>query len=133
LSNSSYLGSVTSPACRCPTGIAFDAFGGALNRVPAAATAFVHRDTLFLAQYTTEWPEGAAVRAVASQRAWLRRFYASMRPYASGQCYQSCVGPDLASWRRAYYGASYARLAHVKGRYDPAQVFRSPQAITPGP
>ena len=55
-------------------GIAFDAFGGALNRVPAAATAFVHRDTLFLAQYTTEWPDGAAVRAVAGQRAWLRRF-----------------------------------------------------------
>ena len=54
-------------------GIAFDAFGGALNRVPAAATAFVHRDTLFLAQYTTEWPDGAAVRAVVGQRAWLRR------------------------------------------------------------
>ncbi len=54
-------------------GIAFDAFGGALNRVPAAATAFVHRDTLFLAQYTTEWRDGAAVRAVVGQRAWLRR------------------------------------------------------------
>ena len=65
-------------------GIAFDAFGGALNRVPAAATAFVHRDTLFLAQYTTEWPDGAAARAVARQRAWLRRLYASMRPTRAG-------------------------------------------------
>jgi FAD/FMN-containing dehydrogenase len=114
-------------------GIALDAFGGALNRVPAGATAFVHRDSLFLAQYTTEWAPGAAGGLAAAQRAWLRAGHAAMRPYASGQCYQNYVDPDLADWRQAYYGANYARLAHVKGRYDPAQVFRFPQAITPGP
>jgi FAD/FMN-containing dehydrogenase len=112
-------------------GIAFDAFGGALNRVPAAATAFVHRDALFLAQYTTEWAAGAAAAAVARQHAWLQGFYASMRRYASGQCYQNYLDPGLANWRQAYYGANYPRLAQVKAAYDPAQVFRFPQGITP--
>jgi FAD/FMN-containing dehydrogenase len=112
-------------------GIAFDAFGGALNRVPAAATAFVHRDALFLAQYTTEWATGAPPAAVAHQHAWLQRFYGSMRPYASGQCYQNYLDPDLANWRQAYYGANYPRLAQVKAAHDPAQVFRFPQGITP--
>ncbi len=114
-------------------GVAFDSFGGALNRVPASATAFVHRDALFLAQYSTQWSPGAAGPGVARQHAWLREFYASMRPYASGQCYQNYIDPDLRDWRTAYYGANYARLAEVKAVYDPRQVFSFPQAITPGP
>src|SRR6185437_14090670 len=36
-------------------GVALDAFGGAINRVGASDTAFVHRDALFLAQYSTTW------------------------------------------------------------------------------
>jgi FAD/FMN-containing dehydrogenase len=114
-------------------GVALDAFGGALNRVAPDATAFVHRDALFLAQYSTEWGAGATTGQVASQHRWLRRFYASMRPYASGQCYQNYADPDLANWQQAYYGANYPRLAHVKGRYDPGQLFRFAQGITPGP
>ena len=40
-------------------GIAFDALGGAVNRVEPGATAFVHRNALFRAQYTTDWTSGA--------------------------------------------------------------------------
>src|SRR4029077_5053045 len=46
-------------------GIAFDALGGAVNRVAPGATAFVHRNALFQAQYTTTWPAGSAGAAVA--------------------------------------------------------------------
>jgi FAD/FMN-containing dehydrogenase len=112
-------------------GVAFDAFGGALNRVPAADTAFVHRDALFLAQYTTEWETGARRSRIANQHAWLRAYYTSMRPYASGQCYQNYVDPDLTGWQRAYYGRNFARLTRVKAKYDPAQVFKFPQSIPP--
>jgi FAD/FMN-containing dehydrogenase len=110
-------------------GIAFDALGGAVNRVAPAATAFVHRNALFGAQYTTDWTAGAAAGGVNRQHAWLRSFWSSMRPYASGQAYQNYIDPDLTNWRQAYYGANYARLAQIKKIYDPTRVFTFPQAV----
>ena len=110
-------------------GIAFDALGGAVNRVAPSATAFVHRNALFQAQYTTTWPVGSASAAVSRQHAWQQSFWQSMRPYASGQAYQNYIDPALADWRQAYYGANYTRLTQVKARYDPDRVFTFPQAV----
>ncbi|HEX8008613.1 MAG TPA: FAD-binding oxidoreductase [Trebonia sp.] len=110
-------------------GIAFDALGGAVNRVKPGATAFVHRNALFLAQYTTDWTNGASAAGVARQHAWLRSFWSSMRPYASGQAYQNYIDPDLTTWRQAYYGANYQRLAKIKASYDPTRLFTFPQAV----
>ena len=117
-------------------GIAFDALGGAVNRVAPGATAFVHRNALFQAQYTTTWPVGsaaavaaAAAAAVSRQHAWQQSFWQSMRPYASGQAYQNYIDPALTNWRQAYYGANYTRLTQVKARYDPDRVFTFPQAV----
>jgi FAD/FMN-containing dehydrogenase len=110
-------------------GIAFDALGGAVNRVAPGATAFVHRNALFDAQYTTTWPVGSASAAVARQRAWQQSFWQSMRPYASGQAYQNYIDPTLTNWRQAYYGANYTRLTQVKAKYDPHRLFTFPQAI----
>ncbi len=117
-------------------GVAFDAFGGAINKVSPSATAFVHRNALFLAQYSTSWTPprgakdaGAGTRPVANQLAWLRSFHAAMQPYASGQAYQNYADPDLADWQRAYYGANYPVLQRIKAAVDPANVFRFPQSI----
>jgi FAD/FMN-containing dehydrogenase len=112
--------------------IAFDAFGGAPNRVPAAATAFVHRNSLFLAQYSTSWNEGAGGAGSGRQHDWLTSFYGSLHPYASGQAYVNYQDPDLANWQTAYYGANYTRLTTVKTAYDPHQLFKFAQSIPPG-
>ncbi len=110
--------------------IAFDALGGAVNRVMPSATAFVHRDSLFLAQYSTSWRSPGSVAGIANQHAWLRSFYASLHPYASGQAYQNYVDPDLVNWQEAYYGANYPMLQQVKGTYDPDGLFSFPQAVS---
>jgi hypothetical protein len=113
-------------------GIAFDALDGAVNRVSPGATAFVHRNALFQAQYTTGWTVPASTSGgIARQRAWQRQFWQSMRPYASGQAYQNYIDPDLTNWRQAYYGSNYNQLAAIKHKYDPAGLFTFPQAITP--
>jgi FAD/FMN-containing dehydrogenase len=115
-------------------GVAFDALGGAVNRVKPGATAFVHRNALFGAQYTTDWNNGAGATGIANQENWLRKFWASMRSHASGQAYQNYIDPELTSWRTAYYGSNYNRLVGIKKKYDPTFMFKFPQAIgTPVP
>ena len=109
--------------------IAFDALGGAVNRVHPQATAFVHRDALWGTQYSTSWTAGSS-SGVDQAHAWLRSYYAQVHPHSNGQAYQNYIDPDLKNWRQAYYGANYARLARIKKRYDPTNFFNFPQSIT---
>lgn len=109
--------------------IALDALGGAVGRVRASDTAFVHRNALFLAQYIVSWPDNASATTVARHQAWLDGTHAAMRPWASGQAYQNYTDPKLRDWRRAYYGANADRLAQVKKTYDPGRLFQHPQAV----
>jgi FAD/FMN-containing dehydrogenase len=105
-----------------------DAYGGALNRPAADATAFVHRDMLFSLQYLTYFGGAAAGRA---SRQWINGVWRALRPFASGQAYQNYIDPQLAGWRRAYYGSNLARLRAVKKQVDPDFMFRFRQAIEP--
>jgi FAD/FMN-containing dehydrogenase len=112
-------------------GISLDAMGGAMNRVDPGATAFVHRNALFVAQLTTTWADTASPAAVAAQQRWLRGFHGTVGRFGNGEAYQNYVDPDLAGWRRAYYGRNYSRLVRVKATYDPTRLFRLPQGVPP--
>ncbi|MDP9240765.1 MAG: FAD-binding oxidoreductase [Actinomycetota bacterium] len=112
-------------------GVAFDALGGAVGRVAPAATAFPHRRALFSAQYTAGWQTADSPATVTGNLAWLRALHADLQPYASGGAYQNYADPDLAGYPAAYWGANYPRLQAVKAKYDPYELFTSPQAVRP--
>jgi FAD/FMN-containing dehydrogenase len=105
-----------------------DAYGGALNRPDADATAFVHRDMLFSLQYLAYFNGGAAGRA---SRRWINGVWRALRPHVSGQAYQNYIDAQLEHWQRAYYGSNLERLREIKKRVDPDFRFRFRQAIPP--
>jgi FAD/FMN-containing dehydrogenase len=87
-----------------------DRYGGAINEVPATATAFVHRHARFSVQileYAAHPDVGPARRLVA--------------PYGNGQAYQNY--PERGVSARAYYGTNLARLRRIKRAVDPAGRF----------
>jgi FAD/FMN-containing dehydrogenase len=105
----------------------FTPWGGAYNRVPVHATAFAHRDALFLLKHAVTVDTGEHDAA----RRWLARSHALVREWGTGGVYPNFPDPGLTDWARAYHGANYPRLQRVKARYDPAGFFRFHQAIRP--
>jgi len=109
-------------------GIVFDAYGGAVNRVPKDATAFVHRDALACAQWSFFWENGAPPSVVSAGTSWLSSTAAGLAPHVQG-AYQNYIDPALADWATAYYGSNLHRLVEVKRRFDADDVFRFAQSV----
>ena len=111
--------------------VIMDLMGGAIAHVTPDATAFVHRNALFSAQYYISGPVGVSPQQVSDARAAVTAMRTTMATWSSGECYQNYLDPGLANWQSAYYGANYARLVQVKAAYDPTQVFKPAQGIPP--
>lgn len=110
-------------------GIILDSMGGAINRVAKDATAYVHRDCLIQAEYVAHWRRKTKPATVEANLAWMREFYAAMRPHASGECYQNYPDLDLKDWDRAYFGSNLERLKACKRILDPDGLFRGRHLI----
>jgi FAD/FMN-containing dehydrogenase len=70
-----------------------------------------------------------------ADRAWVRNFWDAMRPHASGAGgYLNFMADADEDRVRASYGeAKYERLARIKARYDPGNLFRLNANIKPAP
>jgi FAD/FMN-containing dehydrogenase len=109
-------------------GISLDAYGGAINRVPPSATAFVHRNAIAGVQWSCSWDAGAPAPVVSAAESWLVSTAHAIRPYVEG-AYQNYIDPTLEDWEQAYYGANLPRLVGVKRSVDPDNFFHFAQSI----
>lgn len=108
-----------------------EAADGAVNAISPHATAFAHRDNLFVVQYQARWRDDAPREVVDANIAWVDDLYQRTEAYRSGSAYQAYIDSSLAGWEHAYYGANLARLRRVKAKHDPGDLFRFAQSIAP--
>ncbi len=104
-----------------------EAWGGAISRIPADATAFEQRAAkynLLILGLGTD-PAGDE-----EQIAWARELYDEVKPHSMGTAYMNYLGEREAIEQA--YSANYRRLAELKKKYDPSNVFRLNQNISPG-
>ena len=106
-------------------------FGGATAAVPAEATAFGDRSFGWMYSLDSVWRDAADDEAVMG---WTRAAWNRARRHAhEGRLYLNFAGQDADSdelTRRAF-GQQYGRLARIKKRYDPGNMFRFNQNIRP--
>ena len=119
-----YIGKLPSPQCE----IFFGALGGATTRPAPDSAAYPHRDAMFVMNSTADGKTPADdERCIA----WARDFFKASAPFASGGVYVNFLTADEADRVRAAYGPNYDRLAQVKRKYDPENLFRMNQNIRP--
>jgi FAD/FMN-containing dehydrogenase len=100
----------------------FMPWGGAYNRVPADATAFPHREELFLLEHSVVVPAGFDAAATEAARSWLSESWELVHPSGSGGVYGNFPDTDLPDEHRAYWGDNLERVRRVKEKYDPQGV-----------
>ena len=119
-----YASKLPSPQCE----IFFAALGGAVGRVASDATAYSHRDANYVLNVHGRWDDAADDKKCIS---WARDFFRASEPYATGGVYINFMTADETERVTAAFGAGYDRLAEVKRKYDPDNLFRMNQNISP--
>jgi hypothetical protein len=104
-----------------------EAYGGAAGRVAEDATAFGHRDAMFNLLILAMSDD----RSIdAEQLGWARDIWTKILPHSTGGAYVNYLsaGEDV---HMAYRDARFDRLAAIKAKYDPSNLFQFNQNIPP--
>jgi FAD/FMN-containing dehydrogenase len=104
--------------------------GGAMGRIPADQTAFGDRSAQYNISIDSTWIDRAEdTRNIA----WTRAVWEDLRHYSDGGVYLNFPGfqEEGKALMRAQFGKNYERLAALKQRYDPTNLFRLNQNIVP--
>jgi len=102
--------------------------GGAAGRVPTEATAFPQRSSHFVMNVHARWREtGMDGNCVG----WARELFEATKPHSVGTAYVNFMPEDETDRVESAYGANYSRLAEIKRRYDPNNLFRMNQNVKP--
>jgi FAD/FMN-containing dehydrogenase len=101
---------------------------GAAHDVGASDTPWAYRDAVWSSVFVGVDPDPANAESI---RSWCVDYFEALHPYAAGGAYVNMMGDEGQERVRASYGENYDRLASVKGKYDPGNLFRVNQNIEP--
>jgi FAD/FMN-containing dehydrogenase len=112
------------------THLIIEHMAGAVRRIGEDETAVSHRDASYNAIIVGMWAEPAEDERTIG---WVRQLWEALRPFSSGGVYVNYqMGDEGEDRLRAAYGTEkYERLVALKNKYDPTNLFRLNQNITP--
>jgi FAD/FMN-containing dehydrogenase len=102
--------------------------GGEMARVPADETAFAHRSSRILANIAAFYD---GPHNFAEREAWVTGLVDALQQDDHGAYVNFLVDEGPERVHDAYPGETYARLARIKARYDPDNLFRLNQNVPP--
>jgi FAD/FMN-containing dehydrogenase len=102
--------------------------GGAAGRIAADATAYPQRRSHFVMNVHARWREPAMDAACIG---WARRLFEGIKPHAAGTAYVNFLPEDEGDRVEVAYGPNFRRLADIKRRYDPHNLFRLNANVIP--
>ncbi len=112
------------------TGIGLQQMHGAAARVAPDATAFAYRRNQYDLLILSQWDDPADTERNV---VWTRSLFEAVRPLAASGVYVNDLGDEGSDRVQEAFGDNFSRLAAVKARYDPANLFRATQNIAPVP
>ena len=102
--------------------------GGAMARVPVDATAFAHRNSKIMVNVAALYDRSDQKEA---HEAWVRDFAAALQQNDHGAYVNFLGNEGDQRIRAAYPNGTFERLAAIKAKYDPTNLFRLNQNIVP--
>lgn len=110
--------------------LALRGLGGAMGRVAEDATAYGNRGAFCNLSIDAAWDDPADNEKII---AWTRKSWSMMRDLTGGGVYLNFagLGEENDTLARAGFGRNYDRLADVKRRYDPANLFQGNVNVRP--
>ena len=119
-----YVNKLPSPQCE----IFFGAIGGATMQPAPDSAAYAHRDARFVMNVHGRWTDPADDERCIR---WARDYFKASAPFASSGVYVNFLTADEGDRVKAAYGQNYDRLAQIKRKYDPTNLFSTNQNIQP--
>lgn len=101
---------------------------GAAHRVAADQTPFSYRSSTWAEVIVGVDPDPAKKDLLTK---WARSYWEELHPYSAGGAYVNFMMDEGEERVKATYGDNYARLAAIKAKYDPYNLFHVNQNIKP--
>jgi FAD/FMN-containing dehydrogenase len=110
------------------TSVSLFQMGGAVARVDDSETAFNGRAAGFTFNINGN---SKTADGFDAEREWTRAYWSALEPHHTGVYVNFLMDEGEERIRQSYGGGKYERLKALKRTYDPTNVFRLNQNITP--
>ncbi len=101
---------------------------GVASRVAADATPWNYREAKWTGVFAGVDPDPANAEAI---KEWTIDYFEALHPHSMGGSYANFMMEEGQDRVQAAYGSNYSRLAEIKAKYDPENVFHVNQNIRP--